>query len=182
MEEELYHVSFTLNGRRVQAAIPPGMLLVDLLRDRFGLTGTKIGCGIGECGACTVLLDGEAVNSCLILAVAVNGREVTTIEGLAANGQLHPLQEAFIEAGAVQCGFCTPGMIMSAKALLDANPHPTREQIAEAISGNLCRCTGYVKIIDAVELAIEKLGASRTEGPRKPADGERVGLGFKEVV
>jgi len=123
------------------------------LRDDLGLTGTKEGCGKGECGACTVLIDGKPVNSCLMFAYQANGSKVTTIEGLEENGELHPLQEAFVEEGAVQCGFCTPGMIMAAKAILDANPKPTREEIRQGISGNLCRCTGYVKIINAIEAA-----------------------------
>jgi len=146
-------VSLTVNGEAREADVPSAAALVDLLRDHLGLTGTKVGCGHGECGACTVLLDGEPVNSCLVFAAQCEGREVTTIEGLARDGELDRIQSAFVETGAVQCGFCTPGMIMSAAALLAANPTPTREEIAEALAGNLCRCTGYVKIVDAVELA-----------------------------
>jgi aerobic-type carbon monoxide dehydrogenase small subunit (CoxS/CutS family) len=145
-------LSFKLNGKTVEAAVGPGTLLVDLLREDFGLTGTKVGCREGECGACTVLVDGEAYNSCLMPALKVQGREVTTIEGLQkADGSLDPIQEAFMDAGAAQCGFCTPGMIMSAKALLDSNPNPEENEIRKALSGVLCRCTGYRKIVQAVK-------------------------------
>jgi len=144
-------ISFILNGQKVEIAVEPALLLIDMLRNRLGLTGTKIGCGEGDCGACTVLLDGITVNSCLILARQVDGHEVLTVEGLGSYDKLHPLQEAFIAEGAVQCGFCTPGMLLSAKSLLDENPQPTRKQIARHISGNLCRCTGYAKIINAIE-------------------------------
>ncbi len=140
-----------VNGKRVVLEVEASAMLVDVLRDQLGLTGTKVGCREGECGACTVLVDGMAVNSCLVPALKVRGRRVETIEGLASQGQLHPLQEAFVERGAVQCGYCTPGMIMAAKALLDKNPHPSREEIKSGLSGNLCRCTGYSKIIEAVE-------------------------------
>ena len=144
-------ITFTLNGQQTKIAVEPNLLLVDMLRDRLGLTGTKIGCGEGDCGACTVLLDGKTVNSCLILALQVDGHSVLTVEGLGNYDRLHPLQAAFIAEGAVQCGFCTPGMLLSAKALLDENPQPTRQEIAKHISGNLCRCTGYAKIINAIE-------------------------------
>jgi carbon-monoxide dehydrogenase small subunit len=134
-------------------------MMVDVLREELGLTGTKEGCGIGECGACTVLLDGEAVNSCLILVGQVEGAHVTTIEGIAKGTILHPLQRNFLKAGAIQCGFCTPGVLLSAYALLERNPNPTEEEIAIAIAGNLCRCTGYKQIIEAVVLtAQEKMG------------------------
>jgi carbon-monoxide dehydrogenase small subunit len=146
-------VSLTVNGNQREADVPSAATLVELLREHLGLVGTKVGCGHGECGACTVLLDGEPVNSCLVFAAQCEGREVTTIEGLRGNGGLDRIQNAFVDAGAVQCGFCTPGMIMSAAALLASNPKPSRDEIEEAISGNLCRCTGYVKIVDAVELA-----------------------------
>jgi carbon-monoxide dehydrogenase small subunit len=147
-------LSFKLNGKTVEVAVGPGTLLVDLLREDFGLTGTKVGCREGECGACTVLVDGEAYNSCLMPALKVQGREVTTIEGLQkADGSLDPIQEAFMDAGAAQCGFCTPGMIMSAKALLDSNPNPEENEIRTALSGVLCRCTGYRKIVQAVKSA-----------------------------
>ncbi len=151
-------ISFVLNGKPTTISVPPNITLLDLLRDYLHLTGTKKGCEIGECGACMVLLDGEAVNSCMVLAPQVEGREVVTIEGLAPDvGKLHPIQEAFIEAGAVHCGFCTPGMVISAKALLDKNPSPTEEEIKMAISGNLCRCTGYRQIIEAIKLAAKKM-------------------------
>ncbi len=145
-------LSFKLNGKTVELDVGPGTLLVDLLRENFGLTGTKVGCREGECGACTVLVDGVAYNSCLMPALKVQGREVTTIEGLQkADGSLDPIQEAFMDAGAAQCGFCTPGMIMSAKALLDSNPNPEEYEIRKALSGVLCRCTGYRKIVQAVK-------------------------------
>jgi carbon-monoxide dehydrogenase small subunit len=145
-------LSFTLNGKRVEVAAAPGTLLVDLLRDNFNLTGTKVGCREGECGSCTVLVDGEAYNSCLMPAHKVQDREVTTIEGLQqADGSLDPIQAAFMEAGAAQCGFCTPGMILNAKALLNKNPNPGEEEIRMALSGVLCRCTGYRKIVEAVK-------------------------------
>ena len=144
-------IKLKLNGKSVQVEVPPHWTLLRLLRERFGLTGTKEGCGIGECGACTVLLDGMPVNSCLVLAPKVEGREVQTIEGLGSRDNLHPLQKSFIDHGAVQCGFCTPGILMSSKAFIERNPHPTREEIKEAISGHLCRCTGYNQIIEAIE-------------------------------
>jgi len=151
-------LKFELNGTRVSLSILPDELLLDTLRDRLGLTGTKQGCEIGECGACTVLLDGKPVCSCLMLAASVNGRRVLTIEGLKGpDGKLHPVQEAFVESGAIQCGFCTPGMILSVKALVDENPDPTREDVVTAIAGNLCRCTGYTKIIDAALMAARKM-------------------------
>jgi len=153
IESQTYPLTMTLNGTEVTVQVQADEMLVDVLRERLGLTGTKVGCNEGECGACTVLLDGEAVLSCLLPAMRAQGREVITIEGLSEGDRLHPLQQAFVDYGAVQCGYCTPGFILSAKALLDRNPHPTREQIKEAIAGNLCRCTGYVKIIEAIEAA-----------------------------
>jgi carbon-monoxide dehydrogenase small subunit len=151
-------LNFELNGTRVSLFVPPDELLIDTLRDRLGLTGTKQGCGIGECGACTILVDDRPVCSCLILAVSVNGCRVLTIEGLKEpDGKLHPVQEAFVESGAIQCGFCTPGMILTVKALVDENPNPTREEVVTAIAGNLCRCTGYAKIIDAALIAARKM-------------------------
>lgn len=144
-------VQFALNGKPVQVNVPPHWTLLRLLREKLRLTGTKEGCGIGECGACTVLLDGMPVNSCLVLAPKVEGREVQTVEGLGSRDNLHPLQKSLIDHGAVQCGFCTPGILMSSKALIEKNPHPTREEIKEAISGHLCRCTGYSQIIEAIE-------------------------------
>ncbi len=149
-------IEFTLNGRRRQIDVEPNQLLINLLRERLYLTGTKYGCGIGECGACTVLLDGEPVLSCLTLAVDVDGREVTTIEGLSKGDEMDVVQEAYLEEGAVQCGFCTPGFILTTKALLRENPNPTEAEIREFLKGHLCRCTGYVNIIKAVKKAAEK--------------------------
>ena len=150
---------FRVNGDPVEVGVRDRETLLEVLRERLGLTGTKQGCDVGDCGSCTVLLDGEPVLSCLTLAADVEGREVLTIEGLARGDRLHPLQRAFLDAGAVQCGYCTPGMILAAKALLDRSPRPSREEIREALSGNLCRCTGYRKIVDAVELAARQEGA-----------------------
>jgi carbon-monoxide dehydrogenase small subunit len=146
-----HSITVTINGTRERLDVPSNMTLLQMLRDRLALTGTKNGCEAGECGACTVLVDGEPVNSCMMLAVEVDGKGVLTVEGLAPEGELSPLQEAFIEHNAVQCGFCTPGMLISAHALLRRNPHPTEQDIKEALVGNLCRCTGYVRIIDAIE-------------------------------
>ena len=147
-------MEFTLNGEQVNVEVDSTWTLLYLLREKLELTGTKLGCGYGECGACTVIMEGQAVNACLVPVLEAEGMNVTTIEGLAEpGGQLHPLQKAFVDHGAVQCGFCTPGMIMSAKALLDEKPKPTEEEIKESIAGNLCRCTGYVKIIEAVKAA-----------------------------
>ncbi|MGE5586021.1 MAG: (2Fe-2S)-binding protein [Bacillota bacterium] len=156
-------ISFKVNGGLVEVEVSANDRLVDVLREGLRLTGTKEGCGVGECGACTVLLDGKPVNSCLVPALQVEGREVETVEGLARDGRLHPLQEAFIEHTAVQCGFCTPGMLMSAAALLRENPDPTREDIARAISGNLCRCTGYHQIMAAIEDAARRIRAAVLE-------------------
>ena len=148
-------LSCTVNGERIEKETDPGKRLLDFLRDDLGLTGVKEGCSEGECGACTVILDGQAVTSCTIYAGQVMDREILTIEGLEKNGELDILQKAFIQNGAIQCGFCTPGMILSCRALLLENPHPDREQIKRAIEGNLCRCTGYEKIIQAVECAVK---------------------------
>ena len=160
-------LDFQLNGHPTTAEVHPGARLIDLLRDTLGLTGTKEGCGEGECGACTVLVDGHPVNSCLFPAPEVDGSEVVTIEGLAEPGQgLSVLQQAFVEGGAIQCGFCSPGMILAAKALLDRNPDPEEGEIRRALAGNLCRCTGYVQIVGAVRAASRKLRASAGEGVR----------------
>jgi carbon-monoxide dehydrogenase small subunit len=144
-------IVLTINGERRELAVQGYRTLLDTLRNEAGLTGTKKGCDVGDCGACTVILDGKPVCSCLVLAAEVDGASVQTIEGLSRNGSLHPLQENFIKHGGAQCGFCTPGMIMAAKALLDANPHPSDDDIRFAIAGNICRCTGYTKIIDAIK-------------------------------
>ncbi|MGB9629170.1 MAG: (2Fe-2S)-binding protein [Thermodesulfobacteriota bacterium] len=147
-------IHFVLNGESVEVEIEPHLTLLQVLRDKLELTGTKEGCGMGECGACTVLIDGKAVNSCIFPALEVEGKNVTTIEGLIdIQGNLHPIQKAFIDYGAIQCGFCTPGMVLSAKALLDENPKPTEEEIRNGIAGNLCRCTGYLHIIQAIKAA-----------------------------
>lgn len=150
-------IDFKVNGRDYSLEVREDMRLLDFLREELKLTGTKEGCGEGECGACTVIIDGKAVNSCLVLVPEIDGRKVITVEGLERDGRLHPLQESFIEKGAVQCGFCTPGMLMSAKALLDGNADPSDEEIMEAIEGNLCRCTGYYKIVQAIRDAAGKL-------------------------
>ena len=153
-------ITLFINGTEEQLQVPSNMTLLHALRDKLGFTGTKNGCEAGECGACTVLVDGEPMNSCLVLAVELNGREITTVEGLVENGKLTPLQQAFADLNAVQCGYCTPGMLMSATALLSRNPHPSEIDIQGALLGNLCRCTGYQRIIDAV------LKASRNGGER----------------
>ncbi|ATW27674.1 (2Fe-2S)-binding protein [Candidatus Formimonas warabiya] len=144
-------ISFTINGNLKEVEIPPEMRLLDVIRDVLGLTGTKEGCGEGECGACTVLIDGKPIDSCLVLVGQVQGKAITTIEGINNGRELHPLQRAFIDQGAIQCGYCTPGMILSAKALLDSNPNPSEEEIRRGMSGNLCRCTGYKKIVEAIQ-------------------------------
>ena len=146
-------ITLTINDRRHELDVPPIRRLLDVLREDLGLTGTKEGCGEGECGACSVILDGEVVNSCLIPVCQASGSSLTTVEGIALDGRLDPLQEAFLECGGAQCGICTPGMLIAARALLAKNAHPSRDEIREAIAGNLCRCTGYVKIIDAIEAA-----------------------------
>jgi carbon-monoxide dehydrogenase small subunit len=148
-------IEFTLNGKKYRLQVKPNLTLQDLLRDVLGLTGTKKGCEQGVCGSCTVLLNGKAVNSCLVLAPIIHGQTITTIEGLAQGQSLHPLQKAFILKGAIQCGYCTPGMIMASKALLDENPLPDEAYIRKNLRGNLCRCTGYVKIIEAVQSVTE---------------------------
>jgi len=148
MKKEI--ATFIVNGEPHEVIIEAKTTLLELLRDKLGLTGTKCGCDTGDCGACTVLVDGKPVLSCLTLAATVKGKNILTIEGLAKGGVLHPLQKAFVDYGAIQCGFCTPGMILMAKALLDENPNPSREEVKEFLAGNLCRCTGYSQIIDAV--------------------------------
>jgi len=150
-------IKLTVNGQEYEVAVEPNRSLLDVLRDDLELTGTKKGCETGDCGACTVIMDGKPVNSCLVLAVSAKDKDILTIEGVAQGGKLHPVQEAFINYGAIQCGYCTPGMILSAKALLDENPHPTEWEVREAIAGNLCRCTGYVKIVQAILAAAEDM-------------------------
>ena len=149
--------SFIVNGNEYDVIIEPHMLLIDVLRDKLGFTGTKYACGAGDCGSCTVLIDGKPYFSCLTLAVTAKGKNILTIEGMADGATLHPIQQAFVASGAVQCGFCTPGMVLSAKALLDDNPEPTRDEVKTALAGNLCRCTGYVKIVDAVEASADTM-------------------------
>ena len=150
-------LNMTVNGKAVSVKIQPYARLLDVLREELLLTGTKEGCGVGECGACTVLVDGESVNSCLVLAASAEGKSILTIEGVAENDELHPIQQAFLDHHALQCGFCTPGLVMSTKALLDHNPNPSREEIKVAISGNICRCTGYQQVIEAVEDVAKRL-------------------------
>ncbi len=146
-------IQLTINNEAMELAVKPNLTLADLLRYELGLTGTKKGCDTGDCGACTVLMNGKPVNACLVLAIQAHGSDIETIEGLATEDGLHPIQASFVDKGAIQCGYCSPGMIMSAKALLDNNPSPTEEQVRQGISGNLCRCTGYQKIIEAIEAA-----------------------------
>jgi carbon-monoxide dehydrogenase small subunit len=144
-------IQLTINDKEYEVAVEPNQTLTDMLRYELGLTGTKKGCEVGDCGSCTVIMDGISVNSCLVLAMQANGRKITTIEGVETEKGMHPIQKAFVEKGAIQCGFCTPGMILSARSLLEKNPNPTEEEIRAGISGNLCRCTGYQKIVDAVK-------------------------------
>ncbi len=165
-------VTLRINGEVHEVAVPVHKTLLEVLREELNLTGTKHGCELGECGTCTVLVDGEPWLSCLALPVEVEGREITTVEGMADGGQPHPLQSTFTALGAAQCGYCTPGILLTAKALLDATPTPTRDQIAQALSGNLCRCTGYVKIFEAVELAAERMQKSQDTGAGIAAGGE----------
>src|ERR1035437_4724763 len=143
--------TLTVNGYERAVSVAPGELLADVLRDKLNLTGTKKGCNLGDCGACTVLVDGEPMNSCLLLASQMEGKQITTIEGVAQNGELAPIQKAFVQEGAIQCGYCTPGMVLSSVALLDKNPRPTVQEIKDGLAGNLCRCTGYTGIIRAVQ-------------------------------
>jgi carbon-monoxide dehydrogenase small subunit len=159
-------ISFVLNNKAVTIDSEPDRRVVDVLREDLQLTGTKEGCGSGECGACTILVDGESRLSCLMFAAQLKDKKISTIEGLAGDGTLHPVQEAFVEYGAVQCGFCTPGMVMAAENLLNRNPEPTRTEIREGISGNLCRCTGYQKIVDAVEASVKRIKNVKTENKK----------------
>jgi len=160
------HISFSLNGEAAEVAFAPHKTLLEVLREDLALTGTKHGCELGECGTCTVLVDGRSILSCLCLGLEAEGREVTTIEGMAEDGVLHPLQDTFADLGAAQCGYCSPGFLLVAEELLKKNPSPSREVIKEALSGNLCRCTGYIKIYEAVELAAARMRGEEMELPR----------------
>jgi carbon-monoxide dehydrogenase small subunit len=151
-----HKVTLTVNGEREQVTVPSNMTLMHLLRESLALTGTKNGCSAGECGACTVLMNGEPVNSCMVLAAECEGAEIITVEGLAGDGRLDPIQETMMQAGGVQCGFCTPGVLLSSRALLDRNPHPSEDEIREALVGNLCRCTGYVRIVESIKAAARR--------------------------
>jgi aerobic carbon-monoxide dehydrogenase small subunit len=157
-------ITVTVNGTQYERAVNPNATLTRFLREDLGLFGTKEGCGVGDCGACTVIMDGQPVNSCLVLAVEANGSAIVTIEGIASGDALHPVQAAFIEAGAIQCGFCTPGMVLSTVNLLENNPRPTENEIREALSGNLCRCTGYQKIVEAVQNAASRMACGERAG------------------
>src|SRR3989442_15291406 len=161
------HITLTVNGEPTEVAFAPYKTLLEVLREDLNLCGTKHGCELGECGACAVLLDSQPVLSCLVLGVECEGRRVTTVEGLASEGRLHPLQETFADLGAAQCGYCTPGFLLAAKELIDKNPKPDRETIKEALSGNLCRCTGYIKIYEAVELAAARMRGEKAEPKRE---------------
>jgi aerobic-type carbon monoxide dehydrogenase small subunit (CoxS/CutS family) len=165
------HISFTLNCEPAEVAFAPHKTLLEVLREDLGLTGTKHGCELGECGTCTVLVDGRSMLSCLFLGLDAEGREVTTIEGMAEGGKLHPLQETFADLGAAQCGYCSPGFLLVAEELLNKNPKPAREEIKEALSGNLCRCTGYIKIYEAVELAAARMRGEEMELPKESIYG-----------
>ena len=169
MEEREYQISIQLNGITREFTVGEQETLLHVLRERAGLTGAKKGCDLGECGACTVIMDGRAVNSCCVFAVSADGKRVETIEGIGTEEHPHPLQQAFIDAGAIQCGFCTPGMIMAAKALLDHNPHPTQEEVRQAMSGNLCRCTGYEKSEQAIAAMAAEVVARYAQGEEEQA-------------
>ncbi|MGC0771893.1 MAG: (2Fe-2S)-binding protein [Candidatus Acidiferrum sp.] len=158
------HIRMTLNGEETDVSFAPYKTLLEVLREDLGHTGTKHGCELGECGACAVLLEGKPVLSCLLLALECDKKNILTVEGLVADGKLHPLQDAFADLGAAQCGYCTPGILLTAKALLDQNPHPSRDQIREALSGNLCRCTGYQQIFEAVEAAMAAIAGGQSKG------------------
>jgi carbon-monoxide dehydrogenase small subunit len=165
------HISFTLNGEAAEVAFAPHKTLLEVLREDLALTGTKHGCELGECGTCTVLVDGRAILSCLMLALDAEGRAVETVEGMAHDGRLHPLQITFADTGAAQCGYCTPGFLLAARELIERSPSPTRDEIKEALSGNLCRCTGYIKIYEAVELAAARVRGEEMELPRESVYG-----------
>ena len=168
------HIQITLNGEAIEVAFAPHKTLLEVLREDLALTGTKHGCELGECGVCTVLIDGQPMLSCLFLGLDAEDRQVTTIEGMAESGQLHPLQETFADLGAAQCGYCTPGFLLVARELLEKNPSPQREEIQEALAGNLCRCTGYIKIYEAVELAAARMRGEQVDVPRESIYGFEV--------
>ena len=168
------HIQITLNGEVIEVAFAPHKTLLEVLREDLALTGTKHGCELGECGVCTVLIDGQPMLSCLFLGLDAEDRQVTTIEGMADGGQLHPLQETFADLGAAQCGYCTPGFLLVARELLEKNPRPKREEIQEALAGNLCRCTGYIKIYEAVELAAARMRGEQVDVPRESIYGFEV--------
>jgi len=165
------HISFSLNGEAAEAAFAPHKTLLEVLREDLNLTGTKHGCELGECGTCAVLVDGRSILSCLMLGLDAEGREVTTIEGMAEGATLHPLQDTFADLGAAQCGYCTPGFLLVAKELLNKSPQPSRDEIKEALSGNLCRCTGYIKIYEAVELAAARMRGEEMEPAKETVYG-----------
>ena len=165
------HISFTLNGEAAEVAFAPHKTLLEVLREDLALTGTKHGCELGECGTCTVLVDGKSILSCLMLGLDAEGRDVETIEGMAEGSELHPLQDTFADLGAAQCGYCSPGFLLVAKELIDKSPRPSRDEIKEALSGNLCRCTGYIKIYEAVELAAARMRGETMELPRESLYG-----------
>src|SRR5712671_2380994 len=169
--ESKIKIALTVNGEAAEVAFAPHKTLLEVLREDLGLTGTKHGCELGECGTCTVLLDGRSILSCLMLGLDAEGRHVTTIEGMAEGGRLHPLQDTFADTGAAQCGYCSPGFLLAAKELIDKTPKPTRDEIKEALSGNLCRCTGYIKIYEAVELAAARVRGEEMELPRESVYG-----------
>ena len=165
------HISFTLNGEPAEVAFAPHKTLLEVLREDLALTGTKHGCELGECGTCAILVDGKAILSCLMLGLDAEGRDVETIEGMAEGSELHPLQDTFADLGAAQCGYCSPGFLLVAKELIDKSPRPSRDEIKEALSGNLCRCTGYIKIYEAVELAAARMRGETMELPRESLYG-----------
>ena len=171
MSKEKSHIRFILNGEPAEVAFAPHKTLLEVLREDLALTGTKHGCELGECGTCTVLVDGRSILSCLMLGLEAEGREIKTIEGMAEGNQLHPLQDTFADLGAAQCGYCSPGFLLVAEELLQKNPNPSRDEIKEALSGNLCRCTGYIKIYEAVELAAARLRGEEMELPREAIFG-----------
>ena len=170
-KSEKAHISLKVNGEQVEVAFAPHKTLLEVLREDLALTGTKHGCELGECGCCAVLVDGQPVLSCLMLGVAVEGREVSTVEGMADGAALHPLQQAFAELGAAQCGYCTPGILLTAQALLEKTPRPSRDEIKEALAGNICRCTGYIKIYEAVELAAARMAGEQAEPAKESVYG-----------